>query len=123
MAHTADCAICGIGTAGDDPAFYEMGYASRSELHVLRAKGAVGDVLGRFIEGEGRPILWTHAETSVSLSFDDLKRIPQVIGVAVGPSEVQPVFGTLRGGYHAHLITDADTVRKFLEIGDRVAIR
>jgi len=87
------------------------GTRSRSELDGLRAKGAVGDVLGRFIEGEGRPVPWTHAETSVSLSFDDLKRIPQVIAVAVGPSKVQPLLGPLRGGFLSHLIMDADTVR------------
>ena len=123
LARAADYALCGIGTAGDDSTFYRLGYLSRTELDALRAQGVVGDVLGRFIDGDGRPVPWTHAETLVSLSLDELKRIPQVIAVAAGPSKVQPVLGALRGGYLSHLITDADTVRKLLEIGDRVAVR
>ena len=123
MARAADFAICGIGTANDDSAYYQAGYVSRPELAALRAKGVVGEMLGRFFDGEGRPVPWTHAETLVSLSLDELKRIPQVIVVAAGPSKVQPVLGALRGGYLSHLITDADTVRTLLEIGDRVAVR
>ena len=123
MARAAEYAICGIGPAGDDSPFLQLGYLSRSELDGLRANGVVGDILGHFIDGEGRPVPWTYAETLVSLSLDELKRIPQVIAVVAGPSDVRPVLGALRGGYLSHLISDAGTVRKLLEIGDPVAVR
>lgn len=123
LARAADYAICGIGTAGDDSTFFRMGYLSREELDVLRAKGVVGDVLGRFIDARGRVVPWSYGDMLVSLDLYELKRIPQVIAVAAGPAKVRPILGALRGGYLSHLVTDADTVRALLQIGDEVAVR
>ncbi len=113
-ARAADYAICGIGTAGDDSTFFQMDYLSRAELASLVAQGAVGDILGRFIDIEGRPLPWSYSDMLVSLDLDELKRIPQVITVAAGPAKVRPLLGALRGGHLAHLITDAATVRSLL---------
>ena len=123
MARGADYAICGIGTAGDDSTFFQMGYLSRDELEALRDRGVVGDVLGRFIDAEGRDVPWSYGDMLVSLDLDELRRIPQVIGVAAGPTKVRPLLGALRGGYLSHLVTDSDTVRTLLAIGDEVAAR
>ena len=120
MARTADYAMCGIGTAGDDSTFHQMGYISRDELAALAAKGVVGDILGHFIDAEGRVLPWSYGDMLVALDLDELKRIPEVITVAAGPSKVRPVLGALRGGYLAHLITDADTARSLLAIGDPI---
>jgi DNA-binding transcriptional regulator LsrR (DeoR family) len=83
----------------------------------------VGDVLGRFIDAAGRVVPWSYGDMLVSLDLDELKRIPQVIAVAAGPTKVRPILGALRGGYLSHLVTDADTVRTLLQIGDEVAVR
>jgi len=121
LARAADVAICGIGTAGDDSTFFRMGYLSRDELDALRAQGVVGDILGRFIDAHGRVVPWSYGDMLVSLDLGELKRIPQVIAVAAGPSKIRPILGALRGGYLSHLVTDADTVRTLLHIGDQVA--
>jgi len=121
MARAADYAICGIGTAGDDSTFHQMGYIAREELGTLASRGVVGDILGRFIDGQGRVLPWSYGDMVVALDLDELKRIPEVITVAAGPTKVKPVLGALRGGYLAHLITDADTVRSLLAIDEPVA--
>jgi DNA-binding transcriptional regulator LsrR (DeoR family) len=121
-ARAADLAICGIGTAGDDSTFFQMGYLTREELDGLRARGVVGDILGRFIDADGHQVPWSHGDMLVSLDLDELKRISHVIAVAAGPSKVRPILGALRGGYLSHLVTDADTVRTLLRIGDGVAV-
>lgn len=121
LARAADYAICGIGAGGDDSTFFQLGYLSRTELDELALKGVVGDILGRFIDIEGRERPWSYSKMLVSLDLDELRRIPQVIGVAAGPSKVKPILGALRGGYLAHLVTDAATVRSLLAIDDTVA--
>jgi deoxyribonucleoside regulator len=120
LARSADYAICGIGAAGDDSTFYQLGYLGRDELGVLARRGVVGDILGRFIDAEGAPVPWSYAEMLVSLDLQELKRIPEVIAVAAGPAKVRPILGALRGGYLAHLVTDADTVRSLLALGEQV---
>ena len=119
MARAADYAMCGIGTAGDDSTFHQMGYVSSEELAALAAEGVVGDILGHFIDGEGRVLSWSYAEMLVSLDLHDLRRVPEVITVAAGPSKVKPVLGALRGGYLAHLVADAGLVRALLALGER----
>lgn len=123
MARGADYAICGIGTAGDDSTFFQLGYLTRDELDGLRGRGVVGDLLGRFIDATGRVVPWSYSEMLVSVDLDELKRIPHSIAVAAGPSKVQPIHGALRGGYLKHLVTDADTVRSLLTIGDQPVTR
>lgn len=119
MARAADYAMCGIGTAGDDSTFHQMGYVSTDELAALAGKGVVGDILGRFIDGEGCVLPWSYDEMLVSIELDDLRRVPEVITVAAGPSKVKPVLGALRGGYLAHLVADAALVRSLLAFGER----
>jgi deoxyribonucleoside regulator len=122
MARAADLAICGIGTAGDDSTFFRMGYLTREELDALRSKGVVGDILGRFIDTGGGQVPWSCGDMLVSLDLGELKQIPHVIAVAAGPPKVRPILGALRGGYLSHLVTDADTVRTLLHMGDEVAV-
>ena len=114
MARAADYAMCGIGTAGDDSTFRQMGYVSREELAALATRGVVGDILGRFIDGEGRLLPWSYVDMLVALDLDELRRIPEVITVVAGSSKVRPVLGALRGGYLAHLVADAALVRALL---------
>jgi deoxyribonucleoside regulator len=116
VARGADYALCGIGTAGDDSTFFQMGYLSRAELDHLAAQGMAGDILGRFIDERGAELPWSYADMLVSLDLDELRRIPQVIAVAAGPSKLRAILGALRGGYCSHLITDAETARSLLRI-------
>lgn len=118
IARAAEFAICGIGTVGSDSTFYRLGYLPRQELDALRNQGVVGDMLGRFLDAHGREVPWSLSDMLLALNLEELKRIPQVIAVAAGPSKVHPILAALRGGYLAHLVTDAETVRTLLEMGD-----
>jgi DNA-binding transcriptional regulator LsrR (DeoR family) len=121
LARSADYAICGIGTAGDDSTFFQLGYLTATSSTRSRVAGRGRRHPGAVHRRRGAPVPWSYGDMLVSLDLSELKRIPQVIAVAAGPAKVRPILGALRGGYLAHLVTDADTVRSLLALGDEVA--
>ena len=52
----ADLYILGIGACGPEASAFESGQVTKSEMDALRAAGAVGDLLGRFINQEGKVV-------------------------------------------------------------------
>lgn len=116
-ARSADTAIIGIGSADRSSTFFRLGYLSEQEFEELQASGMVGDVLGHLIDANGAPLPWSHADTLVSVSLDELREIPQVVSVAAGQDKVRAILGTLRGGYCSHLITDAETASAVMRLG------
>jgi deoxyribonucleoside regulator len=86
-------------------------------LAQLESKGTVGDICARFFDSEGKEIL---PETGViGIGLDQLRAIPEVIGIAGGIEKVRAVLGALRGGYIKTLITDVATARAVLAENER----
>lgn len=115
-ARTADCAVCGIGAAGPDSTFMKLGYLSHDEYQELRERGVVGDVLGHLIDAQGEPLTWSYGENLVSVSLEDMRKIPRVLAVAAGASKARVILAALRGGYVSDLVTDAETARAVLSM-------
>jgi DNA-binding transcriptional regulator LsrR (DeoR family) len=72
----------------------------------------VGDICARFFDQLGREVL--PATGVIGVSLDQLRAIPEVIGIAGGMEKVRAVLGALRGGYINTLITDVTTARAVL---------
>ena len=84
------------------------------DLDLLRSKGAVGDVLLRFFDVAGRPVVTPLNERVVSMRLDQLGRVDRSIGVAGGARKYAAVLGALRGGWINVLITDQFTARRLV---------
>ncbi|HET7263892.1 MAG TPA: sugar-binding domain-containing protein [bacterium] len=114
-------AIFGIGAASDRAAMVRVGMLRPALMARLRARGAVGDILGRFIDVEGRPLKEDPYPRTVGLDLDELRRIPMKICVVHGAAKVPALLGALRGGYIDALITDEGTARVALDRDARAA--
>ena len=55
----------------------------------------------------------------IGIGLDQLRAIPEVIGIAGGMEKVRAVLGALRGGYVKTLITDVATARAVLAENER----
>ncbi len=75
---------------------------------------AVGDVCGRFFDRDGRPVEFEGSDRLIALGLDDLRRLPAVVGVATGPTKVQPIIAAARAGYLDQLVTDQSTAEESL---------
>lgn len=108
QARRVNVALIGIGSV--DPALSSLrraGYLTAADLVALRQAGAVGDVLARALDAEGRPLDHPLNRRVIGLALEDLKRIPLVIAVAGGAAKAPAIRAALRGGYVDLLVTDA----------------
>jgi DNA-binding transcriptional regulator LsrR (DeoR family) len=75
----------------------------------LRAAGAVGDLLGTFLDADGRPVDHPLNGRVMALPLAELKAYPVSILASGGSEKLPVVRGILRAGYVRRLVTDEAT--------------
>lgn len=118
MSRRADHALVGIGALGGQATLAQVGYATASELGEYGDAGAVGDLLGVFYDADGVQLDLPLHRRRIGIDLADLKKIPNVVGVAGGLSKVDAILGALRGGYLDVLVTTEEVARALLERSD-----
>lgn len=115
----ADIAVVGIGSVNQqkEATILRSGYISEGEQLMFSRKGAVGDILGYFIQADGAlvPDMQIHQEL-IGISLADLTTIPTVIGVAGGVEKADVIVAALRGRYVNALVTDEVTARAIINL-------
>ncbi|NPV70096.1 MAG: sugar-binding transcriptional regulator [Firmicutes bacterium] len=111
--------LTGLGDIGPQSTFYQIGYVDEATVSRLRDEGAVGDLMGRHFDIDGRPVGGLQGRT-VAISLDELRAIPHVIAVAGGATKVLTVLGALRGRLINVLVTDEFTARGVLQEDNRL---
>lgn len=111
----ADMALVGIGGTDDACTMVRSGALSCDEIAALRRQGAVGDVLGSYVDIEGRPIEAPHGARLIALPIDALRRIETVIAVASEAEKATAIRGALRSGVIDVLIVDEGNARAVLD--------
>lgn len=114
LAKASNVALLGAGTCGSNATLATTGILSGAQLAALRARGAVGDILARFFDIDGRPVPSDIDERIIGLELEDLKRIDTTILVAGGHTKVATILGALRGSYVNTLVSDEQTCHALL---------
>lgn len=117
-AQTIDIAIVGIGAVGVFSTLTATEYLAPHMVETLEAMGAVGDLCSRFYSADGEPINSDLDRRTIGITFETLKQIPRVIGIAWGQEKVSAILGALRLGVLNVLVTDKMTallIKQFLE--------
>lgn len=104
-----------LGALDEESALLTSGNILPDELHTLLRAGAVGDVLGRFIDRNGRIVDLALDQRTIGLSLSDLKSRDHTICVVAGNRKHDVVLGALRAGIITVLVTDAATANHALE--------
>ena len=78
---------------------------SYTHLDVYKRQ-VVGNICGNFYDETGAIIETLADKRRISISLQDLKKIPLVIGVAGGKNKFLPILGALKGRFIQALITD-----------------
>ena len=81
----------------------------------LRHRGAVGDILGNYVDIDGRVIASPHSERLIALSIDDLRRIQTVVAVVSEVEKPLAILGVLRSGVVDVLVVDEANARTILD--------
>lgn len=114
---SANVAIVGIGATRqkEQATLLRSGYITEEKQQMIRNQGAVGDILGYFMQKDGslQPNMPLHEEL-ISVSLDNLIKIPNVIGVAGGENKVEAILSALNGKHINSLVTEEKTARMML---------
>jgi len=113
-AKSADMALISVGNVSDHNLMLALGVVDR-EAAALRTAGAVGDVLGTWLDAEGRPVDHPLNRRMVALSLDDLARIPTVVLASGGRYKFEIIRAALRRRCVNVLITDEKLAERLAE--------
>jgi len=104
-----DVALFGIGGRGWSAA--SLGGAVAAEIE---SRDAVGEVLIAPFDADGGFVCDALRDRVIAFDARGLPRVPVAIGVAGGPSKVEPILGALRGRLVTTLVTDVRTAEAVL---------
>lgn len=115
VARSATVTLTGVGSTGSDSSAVLAGVITEDDVERYAALGAVGDMLGEWYDAWGRVVTTPTSERRIGLSLDELRRMPNVVGVAAGTSKVDAIRGAVVGRYIKVLVTDEPTAEALLE--------
>jgi DNA-binding transcriptional regulator LsrR (DeoR family) len=101
-----DAAILVAGDLSPRSFMISTGLPSDVSPEDLAAKGAVGDVLGRFLDRDGNEIPHWLNQRTIGIELDALQKVPEVILAAAGPYKVDIMRAAIRRSHVNVLITD-----------------
>ena len=118
VARGADTMVVSVGTIDRRSGQYRTGYLDDGDLGRIRDAGAVGDICGSYFSREGEPVELEMNRRTIAIGFEEMRAIPNKVGVSGGPSKAVPNIGAVRAGLLNVLITDEPTARKMLDALD-----
>ena len=108
--------ICfGLGAISPDSVLVQSGFVSDAEAEVLRARGAVGDILSRYINADGEIVDPDLDARTIGLDLRFCRDRAFSIGVGCGKAKHAITRAAVRAGYVNVLVTDEQTALFLLD--------
>jgi len=115
QAAAAHAYLYSAGPADASSAHVENGYLKPADVEELARRGAVGDVLGRYIDADGNIVDPQLDARTVGVSLDHLRAAKQAIFVTAGSAKHDIARTVVTSGLCSVLVTDETTARALLE--------
>ncbi|NIY46011.1 sugar-binding transcriptional regulator [Cedecea colo] len=112
VAYDADVIFVGIGALSQESPIFRDGFITPAQLETLTLQGAVGEILGRFIDANGEVV---ESDINNLITSYDIRRsrCPR-IAAACGEDKRSTIFAALKGKWVNGLVTDEHTARWLL---------
>ncbi|RGP35384.1 sugar-binding transcriptional regulator [Pseudotabrizicola alkalilacus] len=115
LAEAAPVVCFGMGGLSHQSVLTDSGYLTQDDIARLKALGAVGDILGRFVDAEGRVVDADLDNRTLGLRLDHLCEKEWAIGVVAGAEKHSIARAALLARYVSVLVTDETTAHNILE--------
>lgn len=117
LAREAELYVVGIGAHSADAHVRATGMVSESEWAELTRLGAVGDLMGSFLDCNGKPVDAAANRQAVGLAIADLKG--RRVAALAGSAEKGPaILAALATGVITDLVVDESAARRVVEMLD-----
>lgn len=114
-----DVALIGIGAGFRHPASVFSGALTSEIVRRLHSHGAVGHVVGRFLDASGEEIRSLLEDRVIGTSLEELRRIPLVVALAAGPEKAPAIAAALRAGLVDVLLVDVIAAQELAHLPER----
>jgi len=114
-ARSANAYLFSAGAADHGSVHVDSGYLTTPDIDRLVAAGAVGDVVGRYIDAGGRIVDADLDARTVGLSLDDLRRADIAIAAIAGAPKRAIASAVVASGLCTVLVTDESTAQHLLD--------
>lgn len=121
LARTATVTLTGIGTALPGSSAARSGLITDTDVARFAAAGAVGDMLGDWFAADGATVSTDISNHRIGLGIEDLRDLPEVVGIAGGIAKIPAIRGALSGGYLDVLVTDEEVAGALVQTADVLA--
>ena len=115
LGRTAELVVVGIGEVGPNSHLLTSGMITAAEFGEVERAGAVGELLGRFMDIGGRPVAADVNERAVAVRLEEMPG-RQVVAIAGGRDKPRAIAAVLASGLVTGLITDEVTARELLTL-------
>jgi DNA-binding transcriptional regulator LsrR (DeoR family) len=109
-----DIAFVGLGDVSAGSSLVDSGYITGPYLKEFKAKGAAGELLLRCYDAHGQYIRMSFEKRTISIDWDQIRKLPFIVAMAFGSSKVKAILGALAGGIIHGLVTDRSTATALL---------
>lgn len=92
-----------------------MNYFTEEIIQEINQKQAVGCLISQFFDKNGVPIDCLWSRNCIGITLQQLKKVPDVVGIATGPDKAEAIRGALLGSYITSLVTDENTATEILK--------
>ena len=115
LAGTASAYLYSAGVADATSVHVDSGYLTTADIDALVRRGAVGDVVGRFIDSAGTIVDPELDERTVGLGLDQLRSAETAILAIAGEAKHGVARAIVTSGLCTVLVSDESTARALLE--------
>lgn len=93
-------------------------FLTNDETEELDRLGVIADCSGLFLDINGNEIHTALDDRRISISFEQLQAVPNVLAVAGEPEKARAIIAVARAGIATHLITTSEAAYKILDTLD-----
>jgi len=114
LIRSANRVLFGVGDVTPSATVRAADLARPAEIDAYVERGAVGVLIGRFIDRDGRHMIGDLDDRMIGITLEELKNLPNRLCVAGGLGKIEALRAALRGGYVTHLVTDASAAMELI---------
>jgi DNA-binding transcriptional regulator LsrR (DeoR family) len=115
LIRSANKVVFGVGEITTGSTLRASELYSDKTVDALTKQGAVGVILGVFLDEHGREMSGPFQDRIIGITIDELRAIPKRLCIAGGPAKLRAIRAALSGNFATDLITDLPTALKLLD--------
>jgi deoxyribonucleoside regulator len=117
-ARTAPVAMFSLGNLRPDSVLVSSGYVAEPDIESLRERGAVGDMISRFVREDGSVADVDLDDRTMGIELARLGTRERAIGIAAGAAKAPIARAAIAGGHLNTLVVDDRLAGALLGLGD-----